>query len=645
MNRKQTFFCIVLFLIGLLSAGVSAQGEKEVTLQSFFGVEDPSLIQPLDLEPVDASDIEITLNEVALEADHVHFLLTVKSDKIKTMTTLQLGLVEKGLTIGDETFDLIQNWEHPAYYLLDDDISGSVPIVLSAEVPLGLLDADEIPMTLRISEVHYQDGTPGMTPKIEGPWVFEFIADGSKIRENTRTIPLNHAFILDGTPYRVRMLTVTPLKTQIDTVKYTDERGRLTYPYVSDNLLGFVLSDEKGNEIQVREEMSESWEDDDAWVDLTFTTDRENNGWDWIKNAETLTITPYGATADAPDSDKKGIARFTAMDPLTVEINPKATALETFMSEFEPEYEIWNSFDSKSPYASSVRLQQTTPNGTVLLLDKVIVMEDTLAVSFLVGSDRLNEEQDSLMGFEIGMSRIEAGPVLPYPDDFELSEVFVGGGGGEPTVNAVNREPLVVANLSTTNLMTRDGYVSVKDPIQVRVTVDSVSTCWSDTESYVYSTWNCFDDEGPFVFEFETDGAALAKLTKEIEIGRTLTIQDTEVTLKSLRFNPLQPIIFTSLNPEISKYGSPGLEVPGLTTFLEADDGTAIILQPVDVPFYGLSTWVVNKKINQSFIDTSSVKLSFCFQKTFDEFPADFDPFDKRFYDCDPDLEVDIPVK
>ena len=87
------------------------------------------------------------------------------------------------------------------------------------------------------------------------------------------------------------------------------------------------------------------------------------------------------------------------------------------------------------------------------------------------------------------------------------------------------------------------------------------------------------------------------------------------------------------------------LEVPGLTTFLEADDGTAIILQPVDVPFYGLSTWVVNEKINQSFIDTSSVKLSFCFQKTFDEFPADFDPSDKRFYDCDPDLEVDIPVK
>lgn len=636
----------VLLLAGLLSAGVFAQDDSaEVSLQSFFGIEDASLIQPLALEPVHASDVEITVNEVALEADHVHFLVTLKSDKIETTTSIQLGIVEKGLTIGEETFDLRQNWEHPAYGLADGENPGSLSIVLSAEVPLGTLDADEIPMTLRINGLHYQDGEPGLEPNIEGPWEFTLTADGSKIRGNTRSFALDHAFIIGSTQYKAKHMTITPLKTQIDVTQYTDESGRLLYPYVYGNLLGFVLADEKGNEIQVREPTSENWEDDDAWIELTFTTGRENNGWDWIKDAETLTVTPYGATADAPDPDEKGIARFTPMEPVTIPVHPEATALETFMSEFEPEYRIWNSFDTKSPFVKPVRLQQTTPTGTVILLDKVLVMEDTLAVSFLIGSDRLSEGQESLMGFEVGVTKIEVGPVLPYPADFELSELFRGGGGGEPFVNAVNSEPLVVANLRSTVLMSNEGYVSVKDPIQVKVTVGSVSTCWSDMDSFEYSTWSCFEDEGPFVFEFETDGKELAELTKEVEIGKTLTIQDREVTLKSMRFNPLQPIIFTSYNPAMSKYGVEELAISGLTTFLEADDGTTMTLREQVVPFYGFSGWMVDEATNQSFMETESVKFSFCFQKKFDEYPADFNYLDKRFYDCDPELEVVIPVK
>ena len=340
-------------------------------------------------------------------------------------------------------------------------------------------------------------------------------------------------------------------------------------------------------------------------------------------------------------NEGQGIERYEAIGTMTVPTVLESTDLEEFMSDFEPEYRLWDFFDSENEYTKPVRLAQTTPNGTVILLDKVMVTEDNISVSLLVGTDKLKKDQKLLKGFEIGSAWIDVGPVLPYPPEFETSKLHGGGGGGEPGINDVNEEPLVVMNMVSNSLMKREGYVSPKDPIQVRVTVRDVQTCWEDKESYSeYWTYRCFSEEGPWVFEFETDGSELAELTKDVAINKTISINGHDLTMKSLRFNPIQPILFMSgFNDQFSP------ELNNSHVFLEADDGTQLKLYDRMFTYTGFTQVHVNEADNDSFEKTEKVKISFCLSKMWEIYPEDYDPMNMTFYDCDPAWSTVVDVR
>ena len=626
-----------------------AEAEAPRSLKDWFGA--GGLVQALDVPAASDQGVEIKLNEVLLERDTVYLSITLTSDKIVDPGSLQLGTAEVGLVLadGEESFDLVRYYSDTG---TPDAVSsdGSITFAVFAVVPERLLEKDEIPMKVKIDKLYRSVEGAIMPEEIKGSWQIDFTANAAEMRSATKSVTLDYPLVVNNAFYRMTALLWSPIQTKVKVTRYFDndqliyheETGSYSVMAFDESILGIDIEDESGNKIRLtKSRNSYPTKDDNAWLIQTFYSDSKTDNGSWIKDAKTLTIKPYFVTENGPVNEGAGIGRYDSPAAMTVSLDSEPTELETFMADFEPDYTIWTLFDSANRYVKPVRISRTTPNGTVIMLDKVMVNEDNLSVSFLIGSDKLDRDQELLEGFEVGSVSIEAGPILPYPPEFELSKWYGGGGGGEPSINAVNEKPLVVANLRSKELMVRDGYVSPKDPMQVKVTVYNVKTCWGDSESFTeYSTWRCYSEEGPWVFEFETDGAELAGLTKEIEINETLSIDGQELTLKRLRFNPLQPILFTSGDDNY-----PGPEISGLHAFIEADDGTQLPLHEKGIPYAGFTRVYVNDEANSAFGKTKSVRISFCLNREWETFPEDFNYEEMRFYNCDPAWSATVDLE
>ena len=63
--------------------------------------------------------------------------------------------------------------------------------------------------------------------------------------------------------------------------------------------------------------------------------------------------------------------------------------------------------------------------------------------------------------------------------------------------------------------------------MHVRVKINRVQVCWDEEIAPQSYTSSCYSETEPLTFEFDTDGAELAKLTKEIELDETVDIEGT----------------------------------------------------------------------------------------------------------------------
>ncbi len=320
---------------------------------------------------------------------------------------------------------------------------------------------------------------------------------------------------------------------------------------------------------------------------------------------------------------------------------------ETFLRNFEAVYpaDIGEVIDSANPYAKSVGIVKTTKNGISVLLDKVLVTEDELAVSFLISGDF----PENLFDVQLSAS-IEAGPLLPYPpDSFELARH--GGGGGGPRLRLlteVNEDLPVALDTASVFLMRHDGYISPSDPMQVHIRVPQITVGWEYTDADGIVRGDQYYEDEVLEFDFVTDGAELAAQTKTFELNHAFEIDGKTYEFHTLRFNPMQLILFTG---EVWTHNGPpyatGIRyVEAITT-----EGTKIELAPTDSDYhayYGFTKKILDPAVIQSLETTKTLTLTPCYlplpaDKERDTYinPQPGDPA----YDCNPENAVTVTIR
>lgn len=644
MNRKAYLlwlFSALLLGCFALTGGVFAEDAVYVPLREWFGFEDPEgLVQAIDLPPVTHHGIEIELREILIENNRVHLSVMVKSDRIEDVNSLQLGHIENGLRIGLlDSFDLDgSSWSSATYNLFPDlKRDGFIQVVLTAVVPDSVLSGDKAPMRLLIDAIRVPVEGEMMGAELQGFWGFKFTADLKKPKELTREVALDYPFVGDGELYTAFALTSSPVRSRISVERAIPNRIVESEDFEDDfwlystegNLLGFVVADENGNRIEAAyPEYDYRSDQPKPVVEIDYFSTAENNGWTWLKEAKEITVTPVMTSLAGPQNmEADGIDRYLPLEPIQVKTASEPTEIETFMEDFEPDYTLYGGLDTRNAYVKPVRLMQTTKNGLTVMLDKVLVTEDNIYISVLMGIAEKNGKNLVVPSdFQINGYDIDVSPVVPYPPDyFEIK--LGGGGGGGPYINVLHEDPLVVYDGIGKGLMYTDGYVSVKDPMHVRVKINRVQVCWDEEIAPQSYTSACYSETEPLTFEFDTDGAELAKLTKEIELDETVDVEGTEIKLNRLRFNPMELLLFT--NDYAATYEDHRI------AYVETDDGTRLQLYSRSYPFARFSMRTIDPQEIAALEKTERLKIGFCAQEMI-KVPGGYTYSDLESSNCDP---------
>ena len=656
------FGLIALFLI---PADAFAENEAYEPLTDWYAFEDSAgAVQKLDYPAITHHGIAIKPNEVYVESNRVYLSLTVKSDRIVDVNSLQMMSENNTLRVGegsqfrDQSFQFSDSsWsrkENSPFARMERE--GMTQLVLTADIPENLLLNDEVPMRLFIEHVRFiVEGEP-MGIAYYGPWIFEFTADLRPTHAQARTVALNYAFIGDGELFEATKMTVSPLRTRIIVRRSLpsrlfdrDKQAGEIFSYMnSGNLLGFAVADSSGNRIEITDVESNFDYDPGkpapSVAEVTFFSDAANNGWDWLKDAGELTVTPYFATIYGPKNDGAGLERYVAADALTIETAPGGTdtaagKLESFMADFEPEYTLFGALDTRNPYVKPVRMIQTTKNGAVLIIDRVLVTENGIFVSVLIGIPSGNGSAKLLSNFQLDGRTVDVSPRVAYPEGY-FKPTFGGGGGGGPHVQLVSEDPPVGVDGIGSALMFDEDYVSAKDPMHVKVEIGGYSLCWDESVEMPYVGSHCYSETGPWIFEFDTDGAELAAKTREIELNESFKVEGYDVSVDRIRFNPMQTILFTS---NTSLGGLPYEEK--LAALIETDDGTRLRMYRQAYPFAGYTVKTIDPDEITALDKTEKLKLLFCLG-TDDAFVlGDLEVGSRDPIDCDPVWSTVIDLK
>ena len=210
------------------------------------------------------------------------------------------------------------------------------------------------------------------------------------------------------------------------------------------------------------------------------------------------------------------------------------------------------------------------------------------------------------------------------------------------SIHVLHDAPLVALSGVGSPLLVSDGYVSTKNPIQVKVEIISLEVCWNDDPEVEYAeNLSCFTEDGSWVFEFEADGTALAAKTKEIELDETLEVSGQAVTLNRLRFNPMELILFME-GAEVQMRAETNLI--DLAAYFETDDGTRLRFWKNSFPYAGFRRTFMDPAVIQSLEETERLKIGFCVPDP-EKVEAYHSYFDLDYYICDPAWSTVVDVR
>ncbi|AOH44114.1 hypothetical protein BEQ56_11940 [Anaerolineaceae bacterium oral taxon 439] len=322
--------CVVLLIFLSTPTGKIVWAELTQSLREWFAIQShPELVETLDVPAVSHHGVEMKLEEVLIEDNRVYFSVFVSAGKEITNFTHQIGIVQDGLTIGNQSFALNQEWWYQSQHLGysdESDPKSRIMIILRADVAKEFLTDGEIPMKLQIDSISDYSDSPGT--HLNGPWVFEFTVNGKKAKDLTRTVAIDRTFTGDRRTYTAVEMLFSPIRSRIRVQRFLKVEQFVGEIYghkfwSSDsqgNLLGFVLQDGHGNRAEISRRDIDYTSEIEELQECVFYSDSENNGWEWLKDAESVTLTPYIVTLAGPQGNAPGIERFHALEPINVSL-------------------------------------------------------------------------------------------------------------------------------------------------------------------------------------------------------------------------------------------------------------------------------------------------------------------------------------
>lgn len=334
-RRRRPVFAMAAAALCVLLVVLSTPGGKIVwgqftrTLREWFAIQShPELVETLDVPAVSHHGVEMKLSEVLIEDNRVYFSLLVTIDPESPIRSIGFRSMPDSLTIGNISFDVVEDWRSYSSSMNYDPSEKESPsmIVFHSDIPAQFLDEGLIPMRLVIDGIyaHMSDSYEDFY----GPWRFDFTVDGTKVKELTRVIPLDHEFRDDQSTYHVTELVFSPIRAKISLSrteslkqKYLEIYGSETWVALDyGNLLGFVVKDDSGNQIEISQVESGHDSELKETEFFIFYSNGKNNGWNWLKDAESVTLTPYFITLAGPENNAGGIARFHEAVSLTISL-------------------------------------------------------------------------------------------------------------------------------------------------------------------------------------------------------------------------------------------------------------------------------------------------------------------------------------
>lgn len=321
--------CVVLLIFLSTPTGKIVWAELTQSLREWFAIQShPELVETLDVPAVSHHGVEMKLEEVLIEDNRVYFSLLVTIDPESPIRSIGFHSMPDSLTIGDISFDVVEDWRSYSSNMNYDPSEKESPsmIVFHSDIPAKFLNEDLIPMRLVIDGIyaHMSDSYEDLY----GPWRFDFTVDGTKAKELIRAIPLDHEFRDDQSTYHVTELVFSPIRSKISVFRtIAKEKKRikiynwvLSFSIPHGNLAGFIIDDNRGNRVEIALVESDIDTESHEKMESVFFSDGANNGWEWLKDAESVTLTPYVITLAGLENKAEGIAQYHAMEPFTVNL-------------------------------------------------------------------------------------------------------------------------------------------------------------------------------------------------------------------------------------------------------------------------------------------------------------------------------------
>lgn len=337
-RRRRPVFAMAAAALCVLLVVLSTPGGKIVwgqftrTLREWFAIQShPELVEMISAPAVMADGIEVKLEEVLIEDNWVYLSLSLSTGKPISNETHYIGYISDGLVINGVGFDLTEEGDYESQSPANDrqELKSSILIVLRSEVPERYLEGTAIPMTLRINQIADFSVPPG--DHFYGPWVFDFTVDGTRAKELTRRSELDQTFEDDGTAFQLKELLISPIRAKIRLSRTVPRAKQALRLYKGDywtvdpygNLTGFILEDGRGNRIEITHPdpnygMSSGIVQ--TMDGVFYSRGPGNNGWEWLKDAKQVTVTPVLVTLDGPKKDAVGLDQFELLESFTVEL-------------------------------------------------------------------------------------------------------------------------------------------------------------------------------------------------------------------------------------------------------------------------------------------------------------------------------------
>ncbi len=203
--------------------------------------------------------------------------------------------------------------------------------------------------------------------------------------------------------------------------------------------------------------------------------------------------------------------------------------------------------ETGNPYVNEIGITRETDEGILLTLNQVLIEKGRVSLAMTISGD------------------LPANTFSVHTQDEVLidGEYPKGGSSGIGEMFRVTGEDLAIVNIS---VIDQDWDIPFDQPVSFTLNIDELNIYYGNSAEEILS----YSIEGPWVFEFEADGSAMAAATKIYQLDQSFPLDDGTFTLAELLVTPASQRLFATFdgenNPSVGYYA------------LRLDDGSTVML-------------------------------------------------------------------